>query len=155
MRSFKDNEGQQWNLSLTLGKVRQLRLALGFDLLNTQDFYQVATSLTERMTFVFLLVKEQADAIKVDADAFEERLYGEGIADAASLAFMEETELFFQKLGQQGMASLARKTIEGTKEIQQYVASLTASGNKDSPTDQATEEAGEPLPQNDGNGSQS
>lgn len=112
MKTFQDNQGQTWTLQLTLGKVRRLRESLGLDLLNPTHYLQVLNSLTDRLAFVFLLIQPEAEKLKIDADAFEDRLQGDEIAFNASKAFLEETESFFQKLGQKPMAALARKGIE-------------------------------------------
>lgn len=155
MKSFKDNQGQTWTLSLTLGKVRQLREKLGLDILNPQHYLQLLNSLTDRLAFCFLLVETQAKEIGVDADEFEERLYGDGISDIAGHAFLEETELFFQKLGQSGMEGLAKKSIASMKAGRARVTELIASGQFDSAFDKAQQEMEAMFQPADGSGSPS
>jgi len=155
MKSFKDAEGQTWNLSLTLGKVRQLREKLGLDLLNPTHYLQVLNSLTDRLAFCFLLVEDQAKAIGVDADAFEERLYGPGVSTSASHAFLEETQNFFQKLGQTSMEALARKSIESMKSGQARIDEMISTGQFDSLLDKAEQEIQKMLQPNAGSGSES
>lgn len=153
MKSFKDAEGQTWNLSLTLGKVRQLREKLGLDLLNPSHYLQILNSLTDRLAFCFLLVEDQAKAIGVDADAFEERLYGPGVSTSASHAFLEETQNFFQKLGQTSMEALARKSIESMKAGQARIDEMITTGQFDSLLDRAEEEIQKMLQPSGGSGS--
>jgi|GEM_PF-4219065 len=115
-----------------------MRESLGLDLLNPQHYFQILASLTDRLAFCFLLVETEAKVIGVNADEFEERLYGEGIADQASVAFLEETELFFQKLGQSGMANLAKVSMETMKLGQAKMNELIENGVIDSAIAQAT-----------------
>lgn len=155
MQSFKDNEGQTWNVSLTIGKVRQLREKLGLDLLDTQHHLQVMNSLTDRLAFVFLLVEEQAKDRGIDAEALELRFYGEGVASAASMSFLKELESFFQRLGQTVQARLTASSIEAMGKAQQRLEDLLKSGKVDSLLEQATKEMEEMMLGDDGNGSPS
>jgi hypothetical protein len=155
MKTFKDNQDQQWNLALTLGKVRQLREKLGLDLLNPNHYLQILSSLTDRLAFCFLLVEDQAKAIDVDADQFEERLYGDNVSTQASLAFLEETELFFQKLGQKALAALAKKSIQSMKSGQARIDEMMSTGQFDSLLDQAENEMQKMLQASVGSGSPS
>ena len=93
---------ETWTLGLTLGKVREFRTRLGLDLLNPQHHLQVLNSLTDRLAFVFLLCEEQAKQTEVSVDEFEERLIGDGFADAASDAFLAELAFFFPQPGPSG-----------------------------------------------------
>ena len=155
MQSFKDAEGETWNIALTIGKVRQLREKLGLDLLDTQHHLQVMNSLTDRLAFVFLLVEEQAKLREVDAEELELRFYGEGVASAASLSFLRELENFFQRLGQTVQARLTESSIEAMGKAQQRLDDLLKSGKVDSLLEQATKEMEEMMLGDDGNGSPS
>lgn len=153
METFKDNQGKAWNIALTLGKVRTLREKLGLDLLEQTHHIQVLGSLTDRIAFVFLLVEDQATEEGVDADAFEERLYGGDYATQASLAFLDELESFFQKLGLTVQARLTRTSIESMKKGQARLADLLESGRVDSILKEAETEIEAMV--SDGNTSQS
>jgi len=153
MRSFKDKEGQSWHIVLSLGKTRQLREKLGLDLLNPTHYLQILNSLTDRLAFCFLLVEQQAKELNIDADEFEERLYGEGIATAASEAFLEETQLFFQKLGQNAMEALAKKSIESMRSGKARIDQMISTGQFDSLLDKAEDEMMKMLQLSDGSGS--
>ena len=137
MKTFTDNRGEIWTLALTLGKTRKLREALGLDLLAPPNYLQILGSLTDRLAFVFLLVEDKAKEIGVDADAFEERLYGGDYATNASIAFLEETELFFQKLGQDAMSNLAKRSIASMSLGQERVSEMMKTGQFDSALDAA------------------
>lgn len=153
MKQFKDNQAQVWNLTLTLAQVRNLRGVLGLDLLNPQHYLQVLNSLTDRLAFTFLLVEPQAKELGVDADQFEERLYGESFSNEASLAFLEETELFFQKLGQKALASLAKRSIESMRSGQARLDEMMTTGQFDSLLDKAEAEMQQLLQPSGGTGS--
>lgn len=152
MKSFKDNEGQVWTLTLTLSKVRAIREKLGLDILNPNHYLQILNSLTDRLAFCFLLVEDQAKAMGVSIDDFEERLYGENVATEASMAFLEETEVFTQKLGQRGLAKLAKKSIESMKAGQSRIDEMMESGQLDSLLDQAEKEMADLLQPSGGSG---
>lgn len=145
MKTFTDNQGQIWTLILTLGKTRKMRESLGLDILNPNHYLQILASLTDRLAFTFLLVEQQANDLRIDADDFEERLYGEGFADKASLAFLGETEVFFQKLGQSAMTRLANRSIETMKSGQTRLNEIIASGQLDSLMEKAEREARENM----------
>lgn len=155
MKSFKDNMEQTWKLQLTLGRVRKIRERIGLDVLNPRHYMQILDSLTDRLTYVCLLCEDQAKEYEIDADEFEERLMGEGFADAASMAFLEETKDFFQRLGQHGMARLAEKAIASLRAGQQRIRKMIETGHFDSLIDEVTSPTETPLPSSDGNGSES
>ena len=152
MKTFRDNMDQDWNISLTLGKVRLLRDKLGLDLLNPQHHLQVLNSLTDRLAFVFLLCEEQAKEYEIDVDQFEERLMGDGFADGASTAFLGELDVFFQRLGQAGLAKITQRSIKVMKTGQQRMAATIASGQFDSFLDTVENEMEKLLPESGGNG---
>ncbi|MCM2369643.1 hypothetical protein [Aporhodopirellula aestuarii] len=155
MKSFKDNQGQSWTLSLTLAKVRQCRTKLGLDLLNPQHYMQVLHSLTDRLTFCFLLCEEQAKDLKLSVDEFEERLYGEGISQGAGDAFLSECEHFFCRLGQTTQAELTRKSLESMIASRQNLSEMQKTGQLDSLFTEAEEAIQKLLQPSDGAGSQS
>ena len=161
MHSFKDNEGQTWNVALSTGKVKQLSEKIGLDLLNGKHHLQVLNSLTDRLMIVFLLVEEQAKDRGMDADDFELRLYGDGYANAASIAFLRELEVFSQQLGQTVQARLTASSIQAMKKAQKRLDSLLKSGKVDSLFEQASQEMEDQMVEMeemmlgvDGNGSQ-
>ena len=146
---------QQWNISLTLGKVRNLREKLGLDVLNPQHHLQILNSLTDRLAFVFLLCETQAKEYEIGIEEFEDRLMGEGFADAASIAFLEELADFFQRLGQTGLAKITQRSIKAMKSGRERMAKMIANGHFDSLLDTVEKEMEQMLPENDGTGLQS
>lgn len=132
---------QKWFLELNGGKVRQMRAKLGLDLLNPNDHFQVLNSLTDRIAFVFLLCEDQAKEYDVDADEFEERLYGDGFMDEASTAFLRCCSDFFLKVGQKGLAMLTDRAIESIAAGQKKMEALLSTGQLDSLLTKAQKES--------------
>lgn len=128
MQTFKDSEGAVWSLSLTIGKIRQMKEILNLDLLNHNHFLKMLESLTDRLSFVYLLCKSQADERKLNIDEFEERLYGENVSYDASDAFLKECESFFQKLGTRGQQALAEMALKSMAAGRANTAQLIDSG---------------------------
>lgn len=151
MQTFKDNQQRKWTLDLTIAKVRRLREALGYDLMNPQHYVAVLQSLTDQLSFVFLLVENEAKEEGIDADAFERRLQGEGIATEASVAFLEECALFFRRFDQQGYARMAEQSIKMRRKAQKSFDDLVKSGRFDSAMEQANQEMERLLHGLDGN----
>lgn len=117
-----------------------MRETLGLDLLNPQHHLQVLSSLTDRLSFVFLLVEDQAKELGLDVDQFEQRLYGKGVAARASIAFLTELESFFRRLDQIALARLTAKSIEVMKAGQKRADEMLSSGELDSLLEKATRE---------------
>ncbi|WP_144057754.1 hypothetical protein [Novipirellula maiorica] len=144
MKTFSDNKGEIWTLSLTLQRTRKMRDVLGLDLLNPNHFLQVLNSLTDRMAFCFLLCEEKAKQLGIDADDYEERLYDtpqrDGVSAEASQALIQECEDFFLKLGQKALAAIARKSIESMKSGKERVDELMKTGQFDSLLQKAQDE---------------
>ncbi|GAB5513516.1 hypothetical protein [Rhodopirellula baltica] len=163
MKTFSDSRGQIWNLSLTLGKVRKVRDALGLDLLNPNHYQQILSSLTDRLAYVFLLCEEQAKGLDIDADEFEKRIYGK--TSEASHALLGESAAFFRKLGpdQEPMALLAEKSVESMKAGSARLKEMKSTGQLDSlfgqmetAMDELIQQTAPPKsPVSDGSGSQS
>jgi hypothetical protein len=158
LKTFKDNLDQQWQLCLTVPKVRKIRQKIGLDLLHPDHHLQVLTSLTDRLTYVFLLCEDQAKELKISPDEFEERLQGPGFCDEASKALLEECSDFFRKFDQEMMAKLTEENLKIMQKAKGKQAQLIDSGELDSMIEQASKEIqGEAMPsaENDGSGSTS
>lgn len=158
MRTFKDNQNQQWTLSLTLGTVRRLRDATGIDLFNPDDHWRLLTSVLDRVEWVYLLVADQRKKYEIDRDEFDDRLVGEGFMDAAGDALMEEMVDFFHQFGQQAMAKLTEKQLKVMQHNRAVVKQQIESGDFDKALDQAEALTGAVVGEkqsSDGSGSQS
>ena len=154
MKKFKDNLGQEWVLSLNLGKVRKFRDRIGLDLLHPQHHLQVLQSKTDRLTFVFMLCEEQSKKYEVNVDEFEERLYGEGFADAASDAFLEDLADFYQRLGEDGLAGMTVRSLATMRKARKRLVKMMKTGEFTSVLDRAESQMETMLQDEGGNGSQ-
>ncbi|MEO1530388.1 MAG: hypothetical protein AAFX06_33790 [Planctomycetota bacterium] len=156
-KTFRDNLNDEWVISLTLSKARSLRDQLGTDVLNPEQYASLLGSPLDRLAFVFVLCSDQAKERGLDVDTFEERLYGDGFADAASVALLEETEDFFRRLGQNSLAILAEKSVASMKAGQERMAKAIQSGAYERVLDAAQAEMDKMIPAElrgtDGNGS--
>lgn len=138
MATFKDNQNQPWNVKATLWKVRKVAEVLGLELFNPVHYQNLKLSLTDRMAYLFLLCEDQAKELQIDADEFEERLYGANISDNASAALFEEFESFARRLGQTALAKeiqADRRVMAGALEL---AKELVDSGKLDSVLEEQT-----------------
>ncbi len=155
MKTFQDNQNQQWNLSLPLRTVRRLRDATGIDLFNPDDHWRLMTSVLDRVEWVFLIVADQREKYQVDRDEFDDRLVGDGYMDAAGDALLEELVDFFRQFGQQAMAKLTEKQLSVMRHNRKVVRQQIESGDFDKALNQAealTGAAQSEPPSSDGNG---
>ena len=156
MKTFKDNMDEQFTLELSLPEIRRIRGVIGLDVFNPQHHMQILNSLTDRLTFVWLLCEEQAKRLELNCDQFEERMQGlrQGIAvsDEVSNAFLEELADFFHRLGQLAMAKLTQSQLDIFKSVQERNKKMIEAGQFDSILASEKEAILSQLPDSDGNG---
>ena len=111
---------------------------------------QIWGSLTDQLTFVFLLVEEEAKNEGIGPDDFERRLQGDGVATEASQAFLKEVALFFRKYDQEGLARVTDEQIKMKDQTKSYVDKLIQTGRFDSVMTQMLEEMDKKLTSPDG-----
>ena len=142
MQSFKDNEGQTWNLKLTIYKARQISEKIGLDICNQTHHMQVLGSFLDQVAFIFLIVEEQAKSRGVDVDRFDLLLQGDDVSTDVSVAFMEELENFFLRYGKKfaAHAKLTRASVEIMKKANARVADMVNTGKMDSLIENARNE---------------
>ena len=112
---FTDSNGKEYTVELTLGKTREVRGKFAIDLFNENDWTKLMASLLDRLTYVWWLIKPQADAFGVSIDDFDHALCGGEYADQASDAFLDELVFFYADLGQTKLHKLTKAYREGTK----------------------------------------
>jgi len=105
--TFNDDNGREWKIRLTLGKVKDINDLIGLDLLApwdgkaidavTKDIFQFARIMATAVVF-----DDKADPNE-QAQALSDGLRGEGL-DRAIIAFWKELSCFF--VGQQRTAFL-------------------------------------------------
>lgn len=98
MKSFNDNTGRKWDVSLSIATVKRVRNLVEVDLLAILDKPELLNTIaTDPVLFVdvlYVIVKPQADAIGLTDEAFGELLNGESIEQATE-AFLEALVDFF------------------------------------------------------------
>lgn len=100
MQQFKDKTGQTWNVDLTVGSLKTIREATGIKL---GDIYAKDTGLGDLIyaepeklgALLWVLVEDQADALKITEEQFAKRLNGESL-NAAISAILAACANFFR-----------------------------------------------------------
>lgn len=145
MKTFKDNAGRTWTLSLNVDAVKRVRSLASVNLLEA-----IEGKLLERLgsdpillcDVLFALVKPEADAQNVSDVEFGRALGGDAI-DLATTALMEELVDFFPKRrrGVLGKAlnklteletkalTLAEKRLDGLNVDAELASALVNAGN--------------------------
>ena len=108
MKTFTDNAGRAWTVSLTIDAAKRVKGLLDVNLLELEAgdpplLTRLGTDVILLCDVIFALVKPQADAAGVTDEQFGAALGGEVIL-AAQTAFYEELVDFFRKLGRTDLA---------------------------------------------------
>jgi len=102
MRSFTDNTGRAWSLSLTIAAVKRVKGLLGVDLLDLSSgtpplISRLGTDVVLLCDVVYAILQPQADAAGVTDEQFGAALGGEAV-EAAVGAFFAELADFFRQI---------------------------------------------------------
>jgi len=108
MKTFADNAGRTWTISLTIDAAKRVKSLLGVNLLELDAgepplLTRLGTDVILLCDVIYALVKPQADAAGVTDEQFGSALGGEAVL-AAQTAFYEELVDFFRKLGRTDLA---------------------------------------------------
>lgn len=101
MPKFTDNKGQEWPVEVTVGTVKRVRKLLDVDLLEILGGKLIEKLRIDPVFLVDLLyvvVKPEADALKVTDEDFGYRMAGQAIEDGTS-ALLEAIVSFFPSPG--------------------------------------------------------
>lgn len=99
MKSFTDNQGRAWTLTINVDAIRRVRTLANVDLLTA-----IETDLVQKLSIdpvllcdvIYALAKPQADALNVSDEDFGRAMAGDSI-DGATTALLEELVDFFPK----------------------------------------------------------
>jgi hypothetical protein len=97
MKSFADNSGRVWSVTINVGAVKRVRDACGVNLLDAVGGTLIQQLIDDPVLLadiVYCLVKEAADAAGITDEQFGRCLAGDAI-DAATAAVLEELVDFF------------------------------------------------------------
>ena len=118
MRNFKDNAGRTWTVTLNVWAVKNVRDALGVDLLDlgadAKDdnglLYRLIADPVLLVDVLYVVCKDQADEANVTDEQFGRAMAGDAI-DGATKAFLEELADFTPSPRDRARA---RKVIDAT-----------------------------------------
>ena len=105
MRTFKDNAGRTWSVSLNVLQMKRIRARLGIDLVNVialEPDGKVKVDLVDRIAtdpcllvdILWVCVEDEAKAAGVSDEDFGRSLAGDSI-ECATAAFLDELVDFF------------------------------------------------------------
>ncbi len=111
MRTFTDNAGRTWTLSLSFGAVKRVRGLLDVNLLELDKgepplLTRLGTDPILLVDVIFAVIKPQADGLGVTDEQWAESMGGEAML-AAQKAFYEEVADFTRSQGRPDMAKAA------------------------------------------------
>jgi hypothetical protein len=103
MHIFRDSEGREWPLTLTISSAKRVRDLVGADLLQPEAgdpplLTRLGTDVVLLCDLVFALVKPQADERGISDEQFGQALGGAAVL-AAQSALYEELSDFFREAG--------------------------------------------------------
>lgn len=113
MKLFKDTEGREWQISLTIGSIKRVKDLLNINLLEPEVgdpplLQRLGTDDELLINTIFALIKPKADERQVSDVQFAESMGGESMLKAQT-AFYEELQDFFQSRGRLDRAKMAAK----------------------------------------------
>ena len=112
--TFKDDNGREWRIHLTLGKVKRINEELGVDLLAPWDGKAIDAFTKDVMRFaqaMALAVDFNGGSGEADGEALADGLRGEGL-DRAILAFWRDLSGFFVGAQRLAFQTMVAKSVE-------------------------------------------
>lgn len=111
MKTFTDNAGRTWTISLTIDSAKRVRDLMSINLLEPEAgepplLTRLGTDEILLCDVLYCLIKPQADTLNISSEQFGQALGGDVIL-AAQTAFYEEIIDFFQKRGRTDRAKAA------------------------------------------------
>ena len=97
MKTFTDNAGRSWDISVTVDAIKRVRSLLDVDLMEAAAgklIQQLADNPVLLCDVIYCIVKPQADEKEITDEAFGKAMAGDAI-DQATSAFLEDLVNFF------------------------------------------------------------
>jgi hypothetical protein len=109
MRTFKDNEGREWQVRIDVNAVRSVRSELDVNLLALPDqefalLTRLTTDLVLLVDVLYVVCRKQAQDRSISDEEFGRSMYGDCIQNAAD-ALIRETIDFFPDARRRAMLS--------------------------------------------------
>jgi hypothetical protein len=114
---FKDRDGREWKLSVSVYTVKLLKTLLNVDLMavavdqNSWLYQPMKDNGCALVDAVYVLVKDQADAAGVSDMDFAKAMGGDSLASAADALLLEAVD-FFHDPRTRGLISKAREKMQ-------------------------------------------
>lgn len=133
MRTFRDNEGREWVLALTLGSLRRIKASAGLDMLDLGKWDKEASNPFLRLTRDAVTLADTLCALchtqiverQITEEQFAESLGGQSIDDAL-IALVEEWADFFRQGRREMDSMLLRRALEVLMETRSKMAQAVA-----------------------------
>lgn len=114
MAKFRDSEGREWAVSVTIYDARRIKKELGVDLLDHRQVTAVCGDIIKAIDVLWLLCESQAKERQISDEAFGRSLGGDAI-EAAIDALLGAMTDFFPKRQREILRGLLAK-IDQAKE---------------------------------------
>ena len=111
MKTFTDNAGRSWDISVTVDAVKRVRSLLDVDLMDAASgklIQELAEDPVLLCDVIYCIVKPQADEREVTDEDFGKAMAGDAI-DQATTAFLEDLVNFFPSLRRQMLEKVLTK----------------------------------------------
>jgi hypothetical protein len=137
MRTFKDNQGRSWDISITAASLKRVKDLLKIDLIENSTnekeniFFKVAENPVMLCDIVYVICKPQAEERKITDEQFGEAMGGDAI-DEATTAFIEDLIDFFPKAKRPMLRTMTGKMGALTTKAMDYIINRLESPELDS-----------------------
>lgn len=108
MPKFRDSEGREWSVSVTIYDWRRIKKELGIDLLDHQHIVRLRNDVMSEVDVLWMLCELQAKEKQITDEAFGRSLGGDAIEEAHS-ALDEAMIDFFPKRQRETLRGLLAK----------------------------------------------
>jgi len=116
MKTFKDNEGRSWNVSVNVAAMKRVKTLLNLNLMDAVESDLIQRLATDPMLLcdvIYAICKPDADKRNVSDEQFGQSMAGD-VIEHATVALLEELVDFFPDAKRQ----VLRKAVEKFKKVQ-------------------------------------
>jgi hypothetical protein len=134
MKIFKDRDGREWTIDVTIDSVKRIKSLIGFDLLDLDEGKSLIKLVDDPVTLcdvIYCLVKPQADERQISDVRFGQAMAGDAI-EAATDALLADLVDFFPGRKRRLLAKTLAKLKELTGQIMDR-AELAIDGDQSEP----------------------
>lgn len=116
MKTFKDNEGRSWNISVNVAAMKRVKTLLNLNLMDAVESDLIQKLATDPMLLcdvIYAICKPDADKRNVSDEQFGQAMAGD-VIEHATVALLEELVDFFPDAKRQ----VLRKAVERFQKVQ-------------------------------------